>query len=164
MALSLIGLDERAKRVYSWIGDPSCDVKASAVGAWLDNGTGLVALDGQEMTVFTCEPLSPTTREIVYGAAHGDVGNMAVVHRWAVAYGVVSIEHGPSLRRVQGPGGLRLHDELLKTLDSLSVELKSAEGSTKVSLFSHLGSLILADSEPSQAEKKVFELPCTPEK
>ena len=164
MALSLIGLEPSAKRAYSWIGDPACDVAKSAVQEWRDEGTGLVALDGQAMTVLTCEPLRPTTYSVVYGAAEGSFGNIAAVHRLAVAYSVVAIDNGPALRRVSGPGGLRLHDDLLRTLEACIVELKTGDERVRITLLEHLGSLILADSEPTELQKKVLVLRSTPER
>jgi len=148
--LSLVGLDPAAKRRYSWLGDPACDVAASAREEWREKGTGLVALDGQPMTVFVTEALRPTTYSMAWGACEGQVGNYAAACRAAVMYGVVDIEDGPSIRRVHGPGGLRLHDELLAWMERVAVSLDGV----RISLIEHLGTLILNDSQPTESEKK----------
>lgn len=162
MALSLVGLDPVARRSYSWIGDDACDVGASAVAEFFADGTGLVGKHGHEMTVLVCEPLRPTVAAMVWGAAHFDAGNMAAVYRAAVAYSVVEIQNGPAMRRVTGPGGfLRLHDDLLAMLDAAR---PVKVGDTTWSLMSHLGGLILRDSEATDIEKKALVLPSTPER
>ena len=164
MALSLVGIDPAAKRSYSWVGDAACDVGKSNLAQWLDSGDGLEPREGQSMTVLVCEALRPTTLQVVYGAAHGDVGNWAAVNRLAVAYSVVDILNGPAIRRVHGPGGQRLHDELLAFLETLRVDVKRDGVTMPLSLVQHLGGLIISDSEATTPEKKVVELPCMPEK
>lgn len=164
MALSLVGLDPAAKRSYSWAGDPACDLARSNVEQWEKTGEGLVALDGQSMTVLVCEALRPTTLQVVYGAAHGDIGNWAAVNRLAVAYSVTDIQNGPSIRRVHGPGGQMLHEEVLTTLEKESVLIRKGDDVTKVSLLQHLGMLIIADSDAGDHPKELCVPPCTPEK
>ena len=164
MALSLIGLDPAAKRSYSWAGDPACDLAHSNVEQWQETGEGLVALDGQSMTVLVCEALRPTTLQVVYGGAHGDIGNWAAVNRLAVAYSVVDIQNGPSIRRVHGPGGQLLHEEVLSTLEKQSVRIKRGDEVVTVSLLQHLGMLIIADSEAGAHPKELCVPQCTPER
>lgn len=163
MALTLVGLDDCAPRVYSWIGDLACDRAASAREEWLRTGEGLVALEGLELTQFVCKALRPTTVSVVYGAAEGSMANIAACNRLAVAYGVTEIKNGPSIRRVPGPGGLRLHDDILAWLETLKVVLVGAgapdasgkRGDLDWRLLDHLGSLILADSDKGDLAPKV---------
>lgn len=166
--LSLVGLDpsqkDPAKRSYSFLGDPACDVAHSNLVQWLDSGEGLAALDGQRMTVLVCEALRPTTLQVVYGAAHGDIGNWAAVNRLAVAYSVVDILDGPAIRQVDGPGGKMLHEKILRSLETEIVRVKRDGVVQEVALLQHLGTLIIADSEAAQSQKKEYVLPCTPEK
>lgn len=159
--ISLVGLDPAVKREYSWVGDPACDLAKSDVIAWHATGHGL---EGEGMTVLVCEPLRPTTLQVVYGVSHGDIGNWAAVHRDAVAYSVVDIQNGPAIRRVQGPGGKMLHPDLMAMLESLQVSLQQGGTTTYVSLLQHLGQFVIADSEATASEKKVCVPPCTPEK
>jgi hypothetical protein len=153
MALSLVGIDPKVTRSYSWIGDDACNREVSAREEWLAKGTGLVAHDGQDMTEFVCAPLGPTTLSVVFGVAEGSIANLAAVNRLAVAYSVTEIKHGPAVRRVSGPGGLRLHNDLLVWLERLKVRLMPED--VEVTMLDHLGALVLGDSSVSEPEKKV---------
>ncbi len=165
--LSLVGLDPAAKRRYCWIGDDACDLSASDIPAWIATGQGLVAKEGQQFTEFLCEPLRPTTLQIVIN--HSVTGikpsanptaedfsalsaaNMPAVFRMACAYGVVSAENGPALSRAYDSGGMRLTDETMGKLERFAVLVKGM----RLRLVDHLGQLILGDSMPTEAEKKV---------
>lgn len=166
MALSLVGLEPGKVREYVWIGDDAVDREKSDLAAWLRDGSGLVYLDGGKPTVFRCEPLRPTTLQIVY--AHGRMGmqiapgpnvvdqlaiahrNVPAVFRAAVSYSVVSAD-GLDLQRVADAGGSRLADATLDMLDRLEAEMAGV----MVRFMEHLGALVMRDATPTELEKKV---------
>ncbi len=168
--LSVVGIDPDACREYQWIGDPAVNREESPVAAWLSEGTGLVPIEGQQVTTFVCKPLRPTTLAIVYG--HASMGaytkatpepveamslvrrNFPAVYRAAIAYSIVEIKNGPACTRMYDAGGLRLTDDLLDWLDRKTTTVTSGADSFSLKLFDHLGPFILADSEEDAASGK----------
>jgi hypothetical protein len=162
--LNLVGLDPGAGRRYVWIGDDAVDADATDVPNWIKTGNGEVLKEGASPTVFQTRALSPTMLELVLNHARlrpkDEPGprtvlsiellerNWPAAERAAVAYGVVSIENGPEVKRVQDAGGLRLSDATLDALDHPQLTIMGLR------LLSHLGNLILSDSRPSETESK----------
>lgn len=167
MALNLNGLEPGKAREYVWVGDEAVDLAASDVVGWLDDGRALALKADAQPTVFRVQPLTPTRLQLVYnhalmgaertpGAESADLEglamrNMPAVYRAAVAYGVTAIDNGPQVKRVADAGGMRLADALLDALDRFTAKLPTGES---VRLVSHLGALVLADSQPTDGEKK----------
>lgn len=160
--LNLVGLDPKATREYVWVGDDAIDQEASDLTEWAKTGRGLVVVEGKEATTFRTRGLSPTVLEIVLN--HARVGpvqeaqpevapinervqrNWPAAERAAVAYGLISIENGPALKRVEDAGGWRVDDATLALLDGYRF--------AGTRLLSHLGNLIITDSRATDIERK----------
>lgn len=163
-AVNLVGLDPSAQREYVWVGDDAVDVEASDLQVWGDTGRGLTFKQDppNPPCVIRTRALTPTLLELVFNYARmmssapdptpeADARTEVVYRNWpaaeraAVAYGVVAIEGGPPVKRTMDAGGWRLSDETLDSLDMRYAGLR---------LIGHLGNLILADSRPTESEKK----------
>lgn len=158
--LSLVGLDPSATREYVWVGDDSVDQEASDIAEWARTGRGLVWREGA--AVFRTRALTPTVLELVLNHARVVMQDAAapeasssletVIRNWpaaeraAVAYGLLAIDNGPQVKRVNDAGGWRIDDA---TLDTLDVHRFSG-----TRLISHLGNLIIGDSQAKVAERK----------
>lgn len=168
MGLKLVGLEPGLARRYTWIGDDQVDIAKSDVPRWIAEGVGLVPVEGGHPTVLVCEPLRPTTKELVdqtvtlgagpavASATPVDVHelirrNWPAYRRAHVAYAVSAIEDGPTCARVFDAGGLRLTDALL---DILARQPSVTIGSRTLRLMDHLGDLLIADNEVGASEGK----------